>query len=136
MPAQGTALGIGSRVENSVENSNALKGQNWFVVKNLVSPFQGWADFHSDQIPRADPASGVPPAWAFLFRPLRGGRKRNTRKLLGSTIGTRHGASPRPVRKSYFIGWFWKNSHMRSLAEISRVLFPRNRKRGSRPGQV
>jgi hypothetical protein len=68
MPAQGTALGIGSRVENS----NALKGQNRFVVKNLVSPFQGWADFHSDQIPRADPASGVPPAWALLFRPLRG----------------------------------------------------------------
>ena len=59
MPAQGTALGIGSRVENS----NALKGQNRFVVKNLVSPFQGWADFHSDQIPRALP-------WAFLFRPL------------------------------------------------------------------
>jgi hypothetical protein len=64
MPAQGTALGIGSRVENN----NALKGQNRFVVKNLVSPFQGWGDFHSDQIPRALP-------WAFLFRPLRGGRK-------------------------------------------------------------
>ncbi len=36
MPAQGTALGIGS----GVEYSNALKGQNRFVVKNLVSPFQ------------------------------------------------------------------------------------------------
>ena len=71
MPAQGTALGIGS----GVENSNALKGQNRFVVKNLVSPFQGWVHFHSDRIPRADPASGVPPAWAFLFWPLRGGRK-------------------------------------------------------------
>ena len=67
MPAQGTALGIGS----GVENSNALKGQNRFVVKNLVSPFQGWADSHSDRIPRALP-------WAFLFRPLRGSRKRNT----------------------------------------------------------
>jgi len=70
MPAQGTALGIGS----GVEYSNALKGQNRFVVKNLVSPFQGWADSHSDRIPRADPASGVPPAWAFPFWPLRGGR--------------------------------------------------------------
>ena len=64
MPAQGTALGIGS----GVENSNALKGQNRFVVKNLVSPFQGCADSHSDRIPRALP-------WAFLFRPLRGSRK-------------------------------------------------------------
>ncbi len=64
MPAQGIALGIGS----GVENSNALKGQNRFVVKNLLSPFQGWVDFHSDQIPRALP-------WAILFRPLRGGRK-------------------------------------------------------------
>jgi len=54
MPAQGTALGIGSRVENS----NALKGQNRFVVKNLVSPFQGWADSHSDRIPRALPWAG------------------------------------------------------------------------------
>ena len=36
MPAQGTALGIGSRVENN----NALKGQNRFVVKNLVSPYE------------------------------------------------------------------------------------------------
>ena len=60
MPAQGAALG------------------NGVVVENLVSPFQGWADSHSDRIPRADPASGVPPAWAFLFRPLRGSRKRNT----------------------------------------------------------
>ena len=76
MPAQGTALGIGSRVENS----NALKGQNRFVVKNLVSPFQGWADFHSDQIPRADPASGVPPAWAFCFGPYGAAEKRNTKR--------------------------------------------------------
>ena len=86
MPAQGTALGIGSRVENS----NALKGQNRFVVKNLVSPFQGWADFHSDQIPRADPASGVPPAWASLFRPLRGGRKaqhQNLNEPVDFTVG-------------------------------------------------
>ncbi len=72
MPAQGTALGIGSRVENSVENSNALKGQNRFVVKNLVSPFQGWADFHSDQIPRALP-------WAILFGPFGAAEKRNTK---------------------------------------------------------
>jgi hypothetical protein len=43
------------------------------VVKNLVSPFQGWADFHSDQIPRALP-------WAFLFRPLRGRQKSATPK--------------------------------------------------------
>src|SRR5271157_218566 len=71
MLAQGAALGIGS----GVENSNGLKGQNRFVAKNVVSPFQGWADSRSDRIPRADPASGVPPAWAFLFRPLRGGRK-------------------------------------------------------------
>jgi hypothetical protein len=70
MPAQGTALGIGS----GVENSNALKGQNRFVVKNLVSPFQGWADCHSDRIPRTLP-------WAFLFRPLRGGRKAQHQKL-------------------------------------------------------
>src|SRR5271157_3444470 len=69
MPAQGTALGIGS----GVENSNALKGQNRFVVKNLVSPVQGWADSHSDRIPRALP-------WAFLFRPLRGGRKARLQK--------------------------------------------------------
>ena len=48
-PLAGSALGIGS----GVENSNALKGQNRFVVKNLVSPFQGWADSHSDRIPRA-----------------------------------------------------------------------------------
>ena len=73
MPAQGTALGIGSRVENSVENSNALKGQNRFVVKNLVSPFQGWGDFHSDQIPRALP-------WAFCFGPFGAAEKRNTKR--------------------------------------------------------
>src|SRR5271157_2515463 len=70
MPAQGTALGTGA----GVENSNALKGQNRFVVKNLVSPFQGWADSHSDRIPRAMP-------WAFLFRPLRGGRKAQLQNL-------------------------------------------------------
>jgi hypothetical protein len=69
MPAQGTALGIGSRVENS----NALKGQNRFVVKNLVSPFQGWANFHSDQIPRALP-------WAFCFGPFGAAEKRNTKR--------------------------------------------------------
>ena len=67
MPAQGTALGIGS----GVENSNALKGQNRFVVKNLVSPFQGWADSHSDRIPRALP-------WAFCFGPFGAAEKRNT----------------------------------------------------------
>jgi hypothetical protein len=72
MPAQGTALGIGS----GVENSNALKGQNRFVVKNLVSPVQGWTDSHSDRIPRALP-------WAFLFRPLRGGRKAQLQKVGG-----------------------------------------------------
>ena len=71
MPAQGTALGIGSRVENS----NALKGQNRFVVKNLVSPFQGWADFHSDQTPRALP-------WAFCFGPL-GAAEANTKTSQG-----------------------------------------------------
>ena len=71
MPAQGTALGIGSRVENS----NALKGQNRFVVKNLVSPFQGWADFHSDQIPRALPGLSC-------FGPFGAAEKRNTKKFL------------------------------------------------------
>ena len=87
MPAQGTALGIGSRVENS----NALKGQNRFVVKNLVSPFQGWADFHSDQIPRALP-------WAFLFRPLRGGRKEQHQNCeAGIPGGTSSRASRHPV---------------------------------------
>jgi hypothetical protein len=53
------------------------------VVKNLVSPFQGWADFHSDQIPRADPASGVPPAWAFCFGPFGAAEKRNTKRENG-----------------------------------------------------
>src|SRR5271157_6473298 len=79
MPAQGIALVIGS----GVESSNALKGQNRFLVKNLVSPFQGWADSHSDRIPRADPASGVSPAWALLFRPLRGGRKAQLQNFSG-----------------------------------------------------
>src|SRR5271157_5051770 len=83
MPAQGIALGIGS----GVENSNALKEQNRLVVKNLVSPFQGWADSHSDRIPRADPASGVPPARAFLFRPLRGGRKAQHQNSQGGKNG-------------------------------------------------
>ena len=83
-PASGSALGIGS----GVENSNALKGQNRFVVKNLVSPFQGWVHFHSDRIPRADPASGVPPAWAFLFWPLRGGRKAHFRKCKRPGLGS------------------------------------------------
>ncbi len=86
MPGQGIALGIRS----DVENSNALKGQNRFVVKNLVSPFQGWADFHSDRIPRADPASGVPPAWAFLFQPLRGGRKTQLQNKSGTLSAARH----------------------------------------------
>src|SRR5271157_3542534 len=36
MPAQGTALGIGS----GVENSNALKGQNRFVSRILFRPFR------------------------------------------------------------------------------------------------
>src|SRR5208282_3825371 len=76
MPAQGTALGTGA----GVENSNALKGQNRFVVKNLVSPFQGWADSHSDRIPRAMP-------WAFLFRPLRGGRKAQLQNCKGGGRG-------------------------------------------------
>src|SRR5271157_5194792 len=69
MPAQGTALGTGA----GVENSNALKGQNRFVVKNLGSPFQGWADSHSDRIPRALP-------WAFGFGPFGAEEKRNTKK--------------------------------------------------------
>jgi hypothetical protein len=79
MPAQGAALGIGS----GIENSNALKGQNRFVVKNLVSPFQAWADSHSDRIPRADPASGVPPAWASFFGPFGAAEKRNTKITKG-----------------------------------------------------
>ena len=41
MPAQGTALEIGSRVENN----NALKGRDGFGAKTLVSPFQGWGGF-------------------------------------------------------------------------------------------
>ena|GEM_PF-1871271 len=68
MPAQGNVLGTVS----SGKNSHALKGHNKCVDTSLVSPFQGWVDTHSHRIPRADPASGVPPAWAFLFRPLRG----------------------------------------------------------------
>jgi hypothetical protein len=93
MPAQGAALGIGS----GIENSNALKGQNRFVVKNLVSPFQAGADSHShsDRIPRADPASGVPPAWASLFRPLRGEGKRDVMNCASS--------APRPLASSVYV---------------------------------
>ena len=58
MPAQGNALGTGS----SGKNSHALKGHNKCMDKSLVSPFQGWVDSHSHQIPRALP-------WAFLFGP-------------------------------------------------------------------
>jgi|GEM_PF-2999906 len=76
MPAQGIALGIGS----GVENSNALKGQNRFAVKNLVSPFQGWADSHSDRIPRALP-------WAFCFGPFGAGEKRNTKTRKKGIVG-------------------------------------------------
>src|SRR5208282_1903029 len=70
MPAQGNALGTGSRNKNRP----ALKGHNKRVDKNIVSPFQGWADSHSDRIPRALP-------WALLFRPLRGGRKAQHQNL-------------------------------------------------------
>ena len=38
--------------DQRVENNNALKGQNRFVVKNLVSPFQGWGDFHFGSDPQ------------------------------------------------------------------------------------
>ena len=47
MTAQGNALGTRS----GDEKSHALKGHNKCVDKNLVSPFQGWADSHSDRIP-------------------------------------------------------------------------------------
>ncbi len=77
MPAQGNALGTGS----GDENSRALKGHNRRVVENLVSPLQGWADSHSDRIPRALP-------WAFLFRPLRGGRKAQPQNSQGGGKGS------------------------------------------------
>ncbi len=67
-PLAGSALGSGS----GYENSHALKGHNKSVDKSLVSPFQGRADSHLDRIPRADPASGVSPAWADMSLPLRG----------------------------------------------------------------
>ncbi len=57
-----------------------LKGHNKRIDHSLVSPFQGWLDAHLRRIPRADPARGVPPAWAFLFRPLRGSRKARHQK--------------------------------------------------------
>src|SRR5271157_6601620 len=45
---------------------------------DLSSPFQGCADSHSDRIPRALP-------WAFLFRPLRSGRKAQLQNSQGRT---------------------------------------------------
>jgi len=62
MPAPGRGSGHG------IKNSHALKGHNNNMDENVVSPFQGWADSHTDQIHRALPG-------AFLFRPLRGMRK-------------------------------------------------------------
>jgi len=44
------------------------------VVKNLVSPFQAWADSHSDRIPRA-----LPWAFCFCFGPFGAAEKRNTK---------------------------------------------------------
>ena len=60
---------------SAIENSNALKGQNRFVVKNLVSPFQAWAVFsYRIRIPRGRPRKRGSPGLGFLLRPLRGGR--------------------------------------------------------------
>lgn len=42
----------------------------------------------------------------------------------------------RTVAEHHCMGCRWKNSHIMSLAEMSRVLAPRARSRGSLPGQV
>jgi hypothetical protein len=57
VPAQGTALGIGSRVENS----NALKGQNRFVVKSriLFRPFRAGRIFIRIRSPGRCPGLSV-----------------------------------------------------------------------------
>ena len=41
-----------------------------------------------------------------------------------------------PPETAHFIGCFWKNSQMRSLAETFLVVLPRKNSSGSRPGQV
>ena|SRR5271157_3189696 len=77
MPAQGIALGIGS----GVDNSNALKGQNRFVVKNLLSPFQGWADFSFGSDPRALPIGSQGVALGFPVSAPSGRQKSATPKV-------------------------------------------------------
>ena len=52
------------------------------------------------------------------------GRHRESAALLGSADG------------NHFMGCCWKNSHIMSLADMSRVDTPRDRIRGSFPGQV
>jgi|SRR5271157_974589 len=78
MPAQGTALGIGS----GVENSNALKGQNRLVVKNLVSPFQGWADSHNGSDPQGRPRKRGSPRLGFPVSAPSGRQKSATPRVL------------------------------------------------------
>src|SRR5450759_2650298 len=86
--------------------NNALKGHNKRVVENLVAPFQGWENSHSDRIPRASP-------WAFLFRPLRGGdRKAQLQK------------APAKVFLAY-------RSHAVNLGSLRRWRFRLRRKRHS-----
>jgi hypothetical protein len=51
-----------------------------------------------------------------------------------------HGSDPIPMdtrrRGGYFIGCFWKNSHIMSLAEMFLVDFPKALSRDRCPGQV
>ncbi len=83
MPAQGTAQGNGSRVENN----NALKGQNRFVVKNLVSPFQGWGIFIRIRSPGRCPGLSC-------FGPFGAAEKRNTKtRQRGECLRALAGAS-------------------------------------------
>ena len=85
MPAQGTALGIGSRVENS----NALKGQNRFVVKNLVSPFQGLGRFSFGSDPQGRPRKRGSPRLGFPVS-APSGRQKQRQKCYRARRLSRH----------------------------------------------
>ena len=102
MPAQGTALGIGSRVENS----NALKGQNrtgmWSRI--LFRPFRAGRIFIRIRSPGPTPQAGFPPPGLACFGPylpdicpdLRGGRNAQHQNNPARAGEPRSRARPRP----------------------------------------
>jgi hypothetical protein len=79
--------------------------------------------------------------YSHRFITSRRGERRSTATVSCDQVSLMDGIGMEPPRAPWndfvhFIGCFWKNSHIRSLAEMSLVDFPMNRTGGSCPGHV